>query len=73
MVAAEEGIEEHKEYVDTLIVKNFVIEKKSNSPFINQNQTQNKNNMNFQEEPSRLSNDDEESVFDIPAFLRQRN
>jgi cell division protein FtsZ len=40
------------------------------SPFIN---TQN-NNQGYQaEEPSRNNNDDEESVFDIPAFLRQKN
>ena len=41
-----------------------------NSPFVNNQQT---SNIGFTEEPSRSSNDDEESVFDIPAFLRQKN
>ncbi len=42
------------------------------SPFISQNQ--NGGNMGFQaEEPSSRNNDEEDSVFDIPAFLRQKN
>jgi hypothetical protein len=41
-----------------------------NSPFIN---PQNNNQSYQAEEPSRNSNDDEDSVFDIPAFLRQKN
>ncbi len=43
----------------------------SGSPFINNG---NGNDLSFQEEPSTPKNDDdEESVFDIPAFLRQKN
>jgi cell division protein FtsZ len=41
-----------------------------NSPFVNNNITT--SNQGFSEEPSK-KDDDEESVFDIPAFLRQKN
>ena len=41
-----------------------------NSPFVNNNIST--SNQGFSEEPSK-KDDDEESVFDIPAFLRQKN
>lgn len=43
-----------------------------NSPFVT-NQNNGNGNLGFSEEPSRSQNEDEESVFDIPAFLRQKN